>query len=54
MSVSKILISQATPANQAPYDAIRQKYGVTIDFKPFFVIESLSSREFRAQKLNLS
>ena len=54
MSVSKILISQATPANQAPYDALRQKYGVTIDFKPFFVIESLSSREFRAQKLNLS
>ena len=54
MSVSKILISQATPANQAPYDAIRQKYGVTIDFKPFFIIEPLSSREFRAQKLNLA
>ena len=54
MSVSKILISQAAPANQAPYDALREKFGVTIDFKPFFVIEPLSSREFRAQKLNLA
>ena len=54
MSVSKILISQAAPANQAPYDALRKKFGVTIDFKPFFLIEPLSSREFRAQKLNLA
>ena len=54
MSVSKILISQATPANQSPYDALREKFGVTIDFKPFFLIEPLSSREFRAQKLNLA
>lgn len=53
MSVSKILISQSAPANQAPYDAIRSKYGVAIDFRPFYLIEPLSSREFRAQRINI-
>lgn len=35
------------------YAALREKYGVEIDFKPFFLIEPLSSREFRAQRLNI-
>ena len=37
----------------APYDALIEKYGVEIDFKPFFVIEPLSSREFRTQRINI-
>ena len=37
----------------APYDALKEKYGVEIDFKPFFVIEPLSSREFRTQRINI-
>ena len=53
MSVKRILISQSKSSNQAPYDALRQKYGVTIDFQPFFIIEPLTSREFRAQRLNI-
>ncbi len=53
MTINKILISQTSPSNQAPYDAIRSKYGVTIDFKPFYLIEPLSSREFRAQRINV-
>lgn len=39
--------------DQSPYDALRQKYGVEIDFKPFFHIEPLTSREFRTQRLNI-
>lgn len=53
MTVKKILISQQTPLNTSPYTAISEKYGVEIDFKPFFLIEPLSSREFRAQRINL-
>ena len=39
--------------NKAPYESLTEKYGVQIDFKPFFLIEPLSSREFRAQRLNV-
>ena len=53
MGVKKILISQAAPLNMAPYAAITEKFGVQIDFRPFFLIEPLSSREFRAQRLNI-
>lgn len=53
MTVKKILISQQTPLNTTPFTTISEKYGVDIDFKPFFVIEPLTSREFRAQRINL-
>lgn len=49
----KVLVSQNAPSNLAPYAALSGKYGVTFDFKPFFLIEPLSSREFRAQRINL-
>ena len=39
--------------DQTPYAALREKYGVQIDFKPFFLIEPLSSREFRTQRINI-
>lgn len=54
MSVKKILVSQNAPSNIAAYSAIEEKYSAKIDFFPFFKIESLTSREFRAQKINLS
>ena len=53
MSDSKILVSQAAPMNMAPYDAVKEKFGVEIDFRPFYIIEPLTSREFRAQRLNI-
>lgn len=52
MTVQKILISQQQPLNNSPYTALTEKFGVEIDFKPFFTIEPLSSREFRAQRIN--
>ncbi len=39
MAIKKILISQETPMNKAPYDSLVEKFGVQIDFKPFFLIE---------------
>lgn len=49
----KILISQRAPLNMAPYAALTEKYGAEIEFKPFFKLEPLSSREFRSQRVNL-
>ena len=49
----KILISQKTPSNLNPYKALEDKYGVTLDFHPFFLIEPVSAKEFRAQRINL-
>ena len=39
--------------NVAPYETIKEKFGVQIDFMPFFLIEPLTSREFRAQRINI-
>lgn len=50
----KILISQKTPTNAAPYEPIQKKYGAEIVFKPFFLIEPLSDREFRALHIDLA
>lgn len=49
----KILISQNRPINLSAYSVLQQKYGAEIDFRPFYVIETLSEKEFRAQKINL-
>ena len=53
MSVKKILISQQQPTTASPYTSIAEKYGVEFEFKHFFKIEPLSSREFRAQRINI-
>ncbi len=50
----KILISQSAPSNTAQYDALTSRFGVTFEFRPFFRIEPLSSREFRSQHINLA
>lgn len=49
----KILISQQVPSNLASFEILQSKYGVDIDFHPFFKMEPLSSKEFRAEKINL-
>ena len=53
MSVQKILISQQQPKTASPYTSIAEKFGVHFDFIPFFKNEPLSSREFRAQRINI-
>ncbi len=53
MSVKSILISQQQPTTASPYTSIAEKFGVEFDFKPFFKIEPLTSREFRAQRINI-
>ena len=49
----KILISQQTPTNLAPYESLQSKFGAEVEFRPFFLMEPLSAKEFRAEKINL-
>ena len=37
----------------SPYTSIAEKFGAQVDFKPFFKIEPLTSREFRIQRINI-
>lgn len=53
MSIKKILVSQQTPVNLTPYTALQEKYNVEIEFRQFFKVEPLTSREFRAQRVNV-
>ena len=47
-------MSQPKPASEkSPYYDIAEKYGVTIDFRPFIKGESLSAKEFRQQKISI-
>ena len=49
----KILISQHAPSNPAPYEILQSRFGAELDFRPFFVIEPLTAREFRAEHISL-
>ena len=53
MAIKKILISQRTPLKDAPYSALKEKYLVDITFRQFFLVEPLTSWEFRAQRINI-
>ena len=53
MSIRKILVSQNAPRVLTQYQHVSEKYGVSFDFRPFFQIVPLTSREFRAQRINV-
>ena len=53
MSVKKILISQQQPKTASPYTSIAEKFGAEFGFRQFFKMEPLTSREFRAQRINI-
>ena len=53
MSIKNILISQKAPRVLTQYQSVTEKFGVNFEFRPFYVVEPLSSREFRAQRINL-
>ena len=53
MSIQKILVSQTPPRVLTQYQTVTDKFGVQFQFTPFFHIEPLTSREFRAQRINL-
>jgi len=54
LKIKKVLVSQPKPTSEkSPYYDIAEKYGVKIDFRPFFKVEGISSKEFRQQKVSI-
>ena len=54
MKIKKVLVSQPKPISEkSPYYDIAEKYGVKIDFRPFIKVESLTTKEFRQQKVSV-
>ena len=52
--IKKILISQPEPTSaSSPYYEIAKRYGVEIVFRPFIKVETLTPKEFRAQKISI-
>lgn len=53
MGIKDILISQPAPqAQSSPYTSLISKYGLNIDFHPFFKVQPVSLKEFRSQKVS--
>ena len=54
LKVKSILVSQPKPQNGlSPYDSLRSKYNIQIDFRPFIQVEPVSLKEFRCQKVDI-
>lgn len=49
-TVKTILISQPKP-ERSPYYHLEQKYGLTIDWRPFIHVENVTEKEFRKLRL---
>ena len=53
MKVKTILISQPEPSSQkSPYEHLKKKHRLQIDFRPFIHVEGLSGKDVRKQKIN--
>ncbi|MGK7392958.1 MAG: uroporphyrinogen-III synthase [Candidatus Cyclobacteriaceae bacterium M3_2C_046] len=54
LKVKSILVSQPAPNDaNSPYLALKEKYDLKIDFRPFIKIEPVSLKEFRKQKIDI-
>jgi uroporphyrinogen-III synthase len=54
-SVKKVLITQPKPdGNKSPYFDLASKYGLSLDFHPFIVVEAIPAKDFRKQKIDIA
>ena len=52
--IKKILVSQPKPTSEkSPYFDIAAKFNVELVFRPFIKVVGITSKEFRAQKVNI-
>ena len=53
--VKKVLITQPKPEGvKSPYFDLANKYGLTLDFHPFIVVEGIPAKDFRKQKVDIA
>jgi len=54
LKIKRILVSQPKPQTEkSPYFELAEKNNVKIDFRPFIQVESVPTKEFRTQKINI-
>ena len=54
-TVKKILIAQPKPdGDKSPYFDLAKKYGINLDFHPFIVVDAISAKDFRKQKIDIA
>jgi uroporphyrinogen-III synthase len=54
-TVKRILITQPKPeTDKSPYFELAKKYGVELSFHPFILLEPISAKDFRKQKIEIS
>lgn len=55
MKIKNILVSQHKPSDfeKSPYGEIAKKFNVNIHFRKFFLIEGLTAKEFRQERINI-
>ncbi|MBK7432522.1 MAG: uroporphyrinogen-III synthase [Chitinophagaceae bacterium] len=54
-SIKKILITQPKPEGEkSPYFDLAKKYGVSLDFHPFIMVEGIPAKDFRRQKIDVA
>ena len=55
MKVKTVLVSQPEPSSErSPYNRLKDKYKLTIDFIPFIFVEGVKAKEVRQQKIDFS
>lgn len=53
--VRKILITQPRPdGDKSPYFDLAKKYNLSLDFHPFIVVDGISAKDFRRQKIDIA
>jgi uroporphyrinogen-III synthase len=55
VKIKTILISQLRPeGDKSPYFELEKQYGVKLKFHPFILVDGVSSKDFRKQKIEIS
>ncbi len=55
MKVKTILVSQPEPSSEkSPYIRLREKYKLTINFRPFIHVQGLNAKDVRRQKIDFN
>ncbi|HOZ51110.1 MAG TPA: uroporphyrinogen-III synthase [Chitinophagaceae bacterium] len=54
-SVKTVLITQPRPeSDKSPYFQLEKKYNIVLDFCPFILVEGVSAKDFRLQKVDIT
>lgn len=54
-AVKKILITQPKPeGDKSPYFDLARKYSLNLDFHPFIIVEGITAKDFRKQKIDIA